>query len=272
MKFLVIFALGLATASAFDLRKAELKQRNLVVPVKEIEGRITNGYNADVGQFPYQVGLSLQINHNAFIWCGGSIISTDYLLTAAHCVDNAVGVTVYFGTTDLNFPDKTVTVDSNSIIIHEGWNVQTFANDIALIRVPTITYTDKIQPVQLPAISSSYPSYDEEIVVASGWGNIFDGSGVTDYLQYAYMRVISNAECAKTYGEIVIPSMMCVSTYYGVSTCQGDSGGPLVLESSNVQIGVTSFASVAGCTVGDPAGFTRITSFLPWIRAYTGIV
>ncbi|TMW46907.1 hypothetical protein DOY81_008015 [Sarcophaga bullata] len=249
MKSLVIFALALATVSAFDLRNAKLKQRNVVVPVMKTEGRITNGYNAHVGQFPYQVGLSLKINAYIYSWCGASIIGQEYLLTAAHCVDRAESVTIYFGTTNLNDPEKTVTVDRDAFIIHEGWNSQTFKNDIALIRIPTITYTDKIQPVQLPAISTVLPNI----------------------CNYAYMRVISNADCKKTYGPIVTPSNICVSTYYGISTCQGDSGGPLVLDSSKVLIGLTSFGSTAGCTLQLPAAFTRGDQLLPWIRLHTGI-
>ncbi|KNC33341.1 hypothetical protein FF38_10883, partial [Lucilia cuprina] len=55
MKFLVVFAFALATASAFDLRSDVIQPRNVVVPVVEQEGRISNGHNAAVGQFPYQV-------------------------------------------------------------------------------------------------------------------------------------------------------------------------------------------------------------------------
>ncbi|TMW46908.1 hypothetical protein DOY81_008016 [Sarcophaga bullata] len=126
MKFLVLFALALATVSAFDLRNAELKQRNVVVPVMKTEGRITNGYDADVGQFPYQVGMWLKIDADTYSWCGASIIGQEYLLTAAHCLDDIESVTIYFGTTNLNDPEETVTVDRNAFIIHEGWNNQTF--------------------------------------------------------------------------------------------------------------------------------------------------
>lgn len=77
MKFLVIFVLTLATASAFE-RPVFFGD----IPLdEESEGRITNGQAASDGQFPYQVGLSLN-----GVWCGGSLISTTYVLTAAHCV------------------------------------------------------------------------------------------------------------------------------------------------------------------------------------------
>ena len=54
---------------------------------------------------------------------------------------------------------------------------------------------------------------------------------------------------------------------------QGDSGGPLAWESEGVNYvrGATSFGAADGCTVGLPAGFTRVISFLDWIETNTGI-
>ena len=271
MKVLIVFALALATASAFDLRNAEIQQRNVVVPALEPEGRITNGQQAAVGQFPYQVGLSLTVNAYSSSWCGGSIISRNFVLTAAHCVDGISKATVYFGATKRNSPELTVKVEKDAFTIHEGWNSKTLKNDIALIRVPAITYTAKIQPVQLPAISSSYSTYVGDEVIASGWGQTADGSGVASSLNYAVMEVITNSKCSKTYGFTITSSNLCVATPGGVSTCQGDSGGPLVLETTKVQVGVVSFGSAAGCAKGYPAAFTRVTSFLPWIADKTGL-
>ena len=271
MKVLIVFALALATASAFDLRSAEIQQRNVVVPVLEPEGRITNGQQAAVGQFPYQVGLSLTISALSSSWCGGSVISNNFVMTAAHCVDGVSKATIYYGATVRTSPEKTLSVDKAAFIIHEGWNSKTLKNDIALIRTSAITYTTKIQAVKLPAIASSYSTYAGDEVIASGWGRTSDSSGVSSTLNYAVMEVITNSKCSNTYGSTITSSNLCVSTPGGVSTCQGDSGGPLVLKSTKVQVGVVSFGAAAGCAKGYPAAFTRVTSFLPWIADKTGL-
>lgn len=55
-----------------------------------IVGRITGGELARANQFPFQVGLSIEEPNDLFSWCGASLISDRYLLTAAHCVDKWV--------------------------------------------------------------------------------------------------------------------------------------------------------------------------------------
>ena len=55
---------------------------------------------------------------------------------------------------------------------------------------------------------------------------------------------------------------------------QGDSGGALAVQESDdlwTQVGVVSFGAAAGCTLGFPVGFARVTSFLYWISSVTGL-
>ncbi|KAH8235123.1 hypothetical protein KR032_008958, partial [Drosophila birchii] len=182
-------------------------------------------------------------------------------------------VTVYLGATVRTSAEVTHTVSSSNIIIHSGWNSSNLRNDISLIKIPATSSSSRIAVVHIPAIASSYSTYVGESVVASGWGRTSDSaSGVATNLQYAYASIIANSVCAATYGtSIVTSSNICISTANGVSTCNGDSGGPLVLEASKVQIGLTSFGAAAGCEKGYPAAFTRLTSYLDWIKTNTGI-
>jgi secreted trypsin-like serine protease len=66
-----------------------------------------------------------------------------------------------------------------------------------------------------------------------------------------------------------------VTFQYACLALQGDSGGPLVILESDglyTEVGIVSFGSSSGCTAGYPAAFTRVTSYLSWISAYTGLV
>ncbi|TMW46144.1 hypothetical protein DOY81_008781 [Sarcophaga bullata] len=239
---------------------------------ENIEGRITNGYTAYTGQFPYQVFLSIQ-KYNRPSWCGASLISSEWVLTAAHCVSNAVSVTVYLGSTR-RFYGTSRTAYKNNIIIHHGYDRPSVMNDIALIQIPAVSLNSPyIQPVKLPPISNYPNSYAGEYVIASGWGQTTDTNYAgTDYLQWARLPVITNYECAKTYGSFVTSTKICTSTPGHASICFGDSGGPIVLENSNVQIGISAICHWSGkCELGYPVGYTRLTSYLDWIRYYTGI-
>ncbi|XP_011185283.2 serine protease 1 [Zeugodacus cucurbitae] len=236
-----------------------------------LSGRITNGNKASAGQFPYQAGLSLTRGTSNY-WCGGSLIGSTWILTAAHCSDQVSKVTVYLGSTARTSAKVKYIVTSSSIYQHTGYKAKTLANDITLIKIPAVTYTSEISAIKLPSISSSYASYDGSYAIASGWGRTSDTSSTSSSLNYARLPIIANSVCASTYGkQVITANTICVSTPSGTSTCQGDSGGPLALESGDVLVGVTSFVSKSGCASGAPAGFVRVTSYLPWIKERTGI-
>lgn len=179
---------------------------------------------------------------------------------------------VYLGATDSSSPEVTYSVLYTEIIIYPDWNSKNMQHDIALIKIPAVSFSKRIQPIALPSIIGTYSTYAGDYAIASGWGRTSDtASGNTEELQWARMQVISNTECADTFGAKITSSVICVSTTGGVSTCNGDSGGPLVLESTQELIGLTSFGAIAGCGWGYPAAFTRLTSYLGWIQSNTGI-
>ena len=52
-----------------------------------LTGRIFNGSIVTrIEDFPYQVGILTTNFQNQDVWCGASIISETYMLTAAHCL------------------------------------------------------------------------------------------------------------------------------------------------------------------------------------------
>lgn len=185
----------------------------------------------------------------------------------------ASSATVYLGATVRTSPKVTFTVSSSNFVQHKSYNSIILSNDISLIQIPSVTFTNYINKIDLPAVSSSYSTYSGQNAIASGWGLVSDSAtAVASKLNYAILQVIDNSVCAKTYGSLLIGSKtICTATPEGTSTCSGDSGGPLVATSSNTLIGVTSFVSSAGCQSGAPAGFVRVTSYLDWIKDNTGV-
>ncbi|XP_017070555.1 serine protease 1-like [Drosophila eugracilis] len=270
MKVFVVLVLAIASASAGLLPQAVPVHPRDSTAKPSINGRITNGKNAVADQFPYQVGLSF-LGLKGSWWCGGSIIDNSWVLTAAHCTSGASYVTIYYGATVRTSPQYTQTVSSSNWIQHENYVSLTVRNDISLIKTPSVTFSASVNKIALPAIASRYSTYVGQTAVASGWGLTSDtASAVAKDLQYTDLTVIENSVCQKTFGSLVVTSrVICVATPKGTSTCQGDSGGPLALDST--LIGITSFGSPDGCEVGAPAAFTRVTSYLDWIKTNSGI-
>ncbi|XP_067645023.1 serine protease 1-like [Eurosta solidaginis] len=274
MKLFIILALLVVSASAGPVQQPEgpVHPRDLQLIMAHPNGRITNADAAREAQFPYQVGLSFTASGGGW-WCGGSLIDCNWILTDAHCTSGASAGTIFLGATKRTSAKTNRRVNKSNFIQHSAYNSLTLRNDISLIIIASVSYTPHINKVALPKASSSSAAYSGQKAIASGWGLVSDSaSSVSPTLQYASLQVIDNTVCAKTYGSLSVTSKtICTATPAGTSTCSGDSGGPLVMESSGVLAGVTSFVSSAGCQSGAPAGFVRVTSYLDWIKANSGI-
>ncbi|XP_067618419.1 collagenase-like [Eurosta solidaginis] len=275
MKSLIVLSLLLCIASAFEIREPRNTQRERLesmVQNEVVSSRIANGQTAVAGQFPYQAGLLLYYGED-FHFCGGSLISEEWVLTAAHCTLNAVTVVVFLGS--INHLDAIVQLEvyECDITIHSEFDIETARNDISLIKIPAVTCPPAIQPVSLPNRASRSQDYVRNTVVASGWGYTSDTpTSNSRVLQFAYFRVISNEVCARSYDSSIIDNgKICTATDNHIKLLSGDSGGPLVLTSSNIQIGIMSIVSVEGCETDLPPVYTRVTSYLDWIRDKTNI-
>merc|ERR1712037_49705 len=241
------------------------------------EGRIVGGVEAAEHAWPWQVALFID---DAW-FCGGSIISENYILTAAHCADGASYYDIMAGAHNVresSEPNR-VEVTSYNGWTHPQWNTQDLSNDLALIELPSpLPMSDYITTSCLPDSGDS-PAVGSMVTV-TGWGKPTDhAGGISPVLREVRdIPVMSNANCNAVYG-IVGDGVICIDTAGGRGSCNGDSGGPLVQRGGKwkavgdkwIQIGIVSFGPSAGCEVGMPAGFTRTEYYLDWIKSETGI-
>uniref|UniRef100_A0A3Q3GCR8 Transmembrane serine protease 5 n=1 Tax=Labrus bergylta TaxID=56723 RepID=A0A3Q3GCR8_9LABR len=209
--------------------------------------RIIGGVEATLGRWPWQVSLYYSNRHT----CGGSIITSQWVVTAAHCVHK-------------------------KIIFNKNYNHRSHDNDIALIKLQTpLNFSDTIRPVCLPQYDSDLPGGTQCWI--SGWGYT-QPEGVLcfylsvhspDTLKEAPVPIISTKKCNSScmYNGEITPRMLCAGYLEGkVDACQGDSGGPLVCQDENVWrlVGVVSWGT--GCAEPNhPGVYTKVAEFLGWI-------
>ncbi|MBZ4419774.1 DUF1986 domain-containing protein [Myxococcus sp. RHSTA-1-4] len=246
-----------------------------VEPTASMASEIIGGTVADVGEYPWQAQLSVPgYSH----YCGGSLIDSDWVLTAAHCVEglSAGSFTVRLGLHQRSAPDSYVqTRGVRRVVRHPSYNSWTLENDVALLELSTpVTYTPRVQPIALRETDAAVGATAR----VSGWGNTSPGSGASDLLMETLLPVQDTATCnsAGTLPATVRDSMVCAGYLNGTSGgCHGDSGGPLVVESGRFsggweQIGIVSWGVGGSCS--SYTVFARVSRFVQWIRGYTGPV
>jgi secreted trypsin-like serine protease len=253
--------------------------------------RIIGGSGASISDVPWQVGLLRNTSNNSNFqdqFCGGSLINTQWVLTAAHCVvDNsnrvmsASELVVLPGVDFLSSVSRNGRVSVSRIYVHPGYSTYANEDDVALLRLSRAV---ALQPGSIEIISlpfqksaSTWPAANTSALI-SGWGSVSSNSEAPSYpaeLMKATVRVSSNPTdelCgdypADEYDRI---SMLCAGDIPGylIDTCWGDSGGPLAINDGSryVLAGVTSWGY--GCAESNyPGIYARVTTYLSWIDTY----
>ncbi|XP_023013492.1 serine protease P38 [Leptinotarsa decemlineata] len=241
--------------------------------------RIIGGDEAVPHAFPYQVGLL--INNRAL--CGASLISENYVLTAAHCATEIYNnnVEVILGAHNITANETSqVRIKGTDIIIHENYDYTSFQNDIALIRLASpAPLNDVIKTVALPSRRDRGKTYLNQETTSIGWGLTEDKHNptlkdITSTLRVVNVTVMDLDECADDYndeetGVVYVSEVnICTTGYKNKGTCNGDSGGPLLYKSK--QIGIVSIGSTL-CEMCSPSVFTKVAWFLDWIEEKTDV-
>ncbi|XP_022119349.2 collagenase-like [Pieris rapae] len=247
----------------------------LALRLKQIElagdfdgSRIFGGHEAPLGAYPHMAGLVIPLGFNFDSVCGAALISSTRVLTAAHCmVTDARNITVVLGSRTIYYGG--VRVRAIEAVNHPEWDIyKSLANDIAVMFIPPVTFTDIIQPINLYTGSS-----DLSGVWASIPGYGLTGASQTllpdQSLKHMQTQVISNEECQEGLRPQILESNICTRSGDNKdNVCSSDSGGPLSLGSGRTGflIGVVSFGA-GNCELGLPSAFARVSYYAAWIRS-----
>ncbi|KAM3497472.1 hypothetical protein MY10362_009181 [Beauveria mimosiformis] len=232
-----------------------------------IDKRIVGGEDANIGDFPFLVSIRSQ---DGIHFCGGSLLDSTTVLTAGHCVER--GSYVKAGSLnslvggegslvaskkthpDYDFPYKT---DKKAIPV----------NDIGILKLlhPFSNKTIDMGFATVPADGHN-PAVNST-AVAAGWGRQHENGLKVDMLSKVVIPIRARKHCPQA-GDTTI----CAGGN-GKTICKGDSGGPLVDEKTQQVIGISSRVPEeedgSHCNQA-PAIYTRVGSYIPWIKENLG--
>nr|AHY81278.1 trypsin precursor [Lygus lineolaris] len=237
--------------------------------------RIVGGSYYKTNEYPFIVGIarvSFLGSYSPF--CGGSIITPNHVITAAHCTDGIIKekaeTAVLLGTHDRSRPSSSaVIIDVASIQQHAEYNRMTTVNDISILTLASsISFNKIIGPVCLPPPGLHVTGQTVRVL---GWGaEKFQGSMTMSPKKLDTTVVVPN-KCSDAWGAYLVayrnPTQICTLSN-NETACQGDSGGPLVWRDPDTNrytlVGVVSFG--ASCTDERPTVYTRVAAYIPWIQ------
>ncbi|XP_078723606.1 uncharacterized protein LOC144941055 [Lampetra fluviatilis] len=222
------------------------------------EDHIVGGSECAAHSQPWQVSLN-----NGYHFCGGSLISSEWVVSAAHCYQTASSISVRIGEHNIFVSEGTEQkIQASKVISHPQFNSVTYDNDIMLIKLSTpATLNQYAQAIPLPS-----SCVDTGVMCTiSGWGETYTIVGSPDVLMCFQAPVLSDISCRNSYPGDITNNMICLGYLEGgKDSCQGDSGGPVVC---NGQLqGIVSWGR--NCARPNyPGVYTKVCNYNSWIAS-----
>ena len=225
---------------------------------------IVGGSTVTASQYTTYFKSIASLRYGGSHFCGGTLIASNKILTAAHCLADFSSstiknsVTVTLGSSRLSSSTGATTYKVSSYKIDPRYDANTSQFDMAVI---TIDGTSVITPAKVN-VDTALPAVGTKTYVA-GWGSTREGGNVNSALKYTAVAVVSNTECTTAYGSDIYAGSLCAYTK-ATDSCQGDSGGPLysLRGTTMTVVGVVSWGN--GCArAGYPGVYTRVSEFTP---------
>jgi len=264
----VFVLLGLVALSSAAPRVSKLLKNPRSTPLSRGGGRIVGGEDAYYGEFPHQIAL-LRGGPSGSLMCGGSIVSSNMVVTAAHCCDgqSASRLGVAVGSHKLHSTDSDQeNIQVARVIQHEDYDSWTINNDICLLELESsVTMGSHVAAIPLPSANEEYS--EGTMCTVTGWGTTSEGGSLANTLQKVQVPVVSDDHCRDAYGQSeIVDSMICAGLDRGgKDSCQGDSGGPFMC--GNQLSGVVSWGY--GCAeAGFPGVYTQTSYFVSWLNRH----
>merc|ERR1711962_129168 len=227
------------------------------------QNRVVNGFDAKEGAWPWLGSLQNDGNH----WCGSTLITPTWVLTASHCVSSIAGQEykwkIKMGAHNHRDYESSVQYRKvKRVIMHPSYNPRSLFADHALIEVDKpFQLNSRVTLACLPKDGYRIPHGTQNCYIA-GWGSTHHPGSPTHLLQQARMPVVEERKCRHQQEAI------CVG--FGKSSdpnaCRGDSGGPMMCHNDDGTWTVHGVASYVVTYCKYYTGYSPIHKYLPWIK------